>query len=116
MSVEDRSDASLVGLTTLAFFFDPLGIGGEWRAMASIAIKEATGWFVGGGVGGVLFLIRFDTVATTFGPLSDLFMVEEALCVLTIFLVEERTEGKKKKNNTKTKKKRDGRNNKGKVC
>ena len=94
MSVEDRSDASLVGLTALAFFFDPLGIGGEGRA-----IEEATGWFVGGGVGGVLLLIRFDTISTTFGPLSDLFMVEEASCVLTIFLVSERTEGKKKHKN-----------------
>ena len=29
VSTEDKSDASLIGLTTLAFFFDPLGIGGE---------------------------------------------------------------------------------------
>ena len=43
VSVEDKSDGSLVDLTVLAFFFDPLGIGGKGRVVASIAIEEATG-------------------------------------------------------------------------
>ena len=40
---EDKFDTSLVDLTALAFFFDPLGIGGERSVMASIATEEATG-------------------------------------------------------------------------
>ena len=43
VSTKDKSDASLVGLTALAFFFDPLWIGGEGRLMASVATEEATG-------------------------------------------------------------------------
>ena len=41
--IEDKSDVSLVSLTTLAFFFDPLGIGGEGRVVISAITEEATG-------------------------------------------------------------------------
>ena len=53
VSIEEKFDASLVGLTSLAFFFEPLGIGGEERAMASVATEATTSWVAGGGVGGV---------------------------------------------------------------
>ena len=43
VSVEDKSNTSLVDLTTLAFFFDLLGIGGEGRVVASVATEKATG-------------------------------------------------------------------------
>ena len=87
VSAEDKSDASLDGLKDWAFFFDPFGIGGEERVVASVATKEATGWLAGGRVGGVSLLSRFDAIATALGPLSDLFMVEEPPHVFTIFLV-----------------------------
>ena len=77
MSAEDKSNASLVGLTALAFFFDPLGIGGEGRVVASVATEEATGWVAGGGIGGVLLLAHLDADAVGLGALSDIFIVEE---------------------------------------
>ena len=43
VSAEGKSDLSLVGLTALAFFFNPLGIGGEGCAMVFVATEEATG-------------------------------------------------------------------------
>ena len=55
VSTEDKSDVSLVGLTALALFFDPLGICGEGHVVASVATEEATGWVAGGEVGGVRF-------------------------------------------------------------
>ena len=73
VSAEDKSNASLVSLTALAFFFDPFGIGGEERAMAFI--------------GGVSLLAHFDAVAITLGPLLDLFMVEEPPRVFIILLI-----------------------------
>ena len=39
---EDKSDESLVSLIALVFFFDPLGIGGDGRAVASVTTEEAT--------------------------------------------------------------------------
>ena len=45
--------------------------------MASVAIEEAMGWLVEGGVGGVSLIARFDAVTVALVPLSDLFMVEE---------------------------------------
>ena len=43
VSTEDKSDASFVGLTALAFFFDPLGIGGEGCVVVSVAKEAARG-------------------------------------------------------------------------
>ena len=87
MSIEDKSNASLVGLTALAFFFDPLGIGGEERVVASIATEGATGWVVGGGVGRVSLIAHLDVVAAALGALSDLFMEEAPPRVCTMLLV-----------------------------
>ena len=83
--VEDKFDASLVGLTALAFFFDPLGIGGEERVVASVATGEAMGWVAGGGVRGVLLLAHMDVVATALGAFSNLFMEEAPPWVCIIF-------------------------------
>ena len=69
--VEDKLNVCLVGLTTLAFFFDPLGIGGEGRAVASVGTEEAIGSVAGGRVGKVSLLARLDTVGTTLGAFSD---------------------------------------------
>ena len=88
VSAEDRSDASLVGLTTLVFFFDSFGIGGEEHVVASVATEETTGWLARGRVRGVSLLARFDVVAAAMGPLSDLFMVEESSCVSPSFWSE----------------------------
>ena len=75
VSVEDKSDASLVILTALPFFFNPLWISGEGRPMTFIAIEAATGWVAEGGVGGVLLFARLDTITAALGAFSDLFMV-----------------------------------------
>ena len=66
VSVEDKSDMSLVGLTTLAFFFDPLGIGGERHVVAIVATEEATSWVAGGRVS---LLACLDAVTTALGAL-----------------------------------------------
>ena len=87
VSSNDKFDASLVALTALTLFFNPFGIGGEKRVVASIATEEATSWLAGGEVGGVSLLARFNVVTAALGPLSDLFIVEEPPCVLIIFLV-----------------------------
>ena len=87
VSVEDKSNASLVGLTALAFFFDPLGIGGEGHVVASVAIEEARGWLAGGEVGKVSLLARLDAVAAALEALSDLFMEDAPPRVHTILLV-----------------------------
>ena len=87
MFVEDKSDASLVGLMALAFFFDPLGIDEEGCVMASVAIEEAMSWVARGEVGRVSLLARLDAVATALGPLSNLFMEEALPRVVTTLLV-----------------------------
>ena len=76
VSPEDKSNASLVCLTALAFFFNPLGIGGEGRVVAFVATKEAMGWVAGGGVVGVSLFAHLDAIAVTLEPLLDLFMEE----------------------------------------
>ena len=48
VSVEDKFDASLVGLWALAFFFVPIRIGGEEGVVASVSTEEATAWLAGG--------------------------------------------------------------------
>ena len=103
VSAEDKSEASLVGLTTLAFFFNLLGIGGEGCAVVYVAIEEATGWVAGGGVGGVSLLASLDAVAAALEPLSNLFMEEAPPRVLTIFVVLREKKTSKAKNKKKGK-------------
>ena len=84
---DDKFDASLVGLTALAFFVDPLGIGGEGRAMVSIVTEVATGWVARDRVGGVLLFACLDAVATALVSLSDLLLEEAQPWVRTMLLV-----------------------------
>ena len=83
----DKLHTSLIGLIALTFFFNPFGTGGEERVINYVSTEKATSWLAGDGVGGVSLLTPFDVVAIAFGPLSNLFMVEEPPRVLTIFLV-----------------------------
>ena len=77
MSTEDKTDASLVSLTTFAFF-NSLGIGVEGRVVV-------IGWVAEDGVGRVSLLAHLDADAAALEPLSDLFMEEASPRILTIF-------------------------------
>ena len=87
MFVEDKFDTYLVGLTALAFFFDPLGISGEGHVVASVATEAAMGWVAGGGVGTVSLLSHLEAVAAALDPLSDLLLEEAPPRVRTMLLV-----------------------------
>ena len=102
VSAKDKSDASLVGLAALTFFFYPLGIGGEGRAMASVATEAATSW-----VAGVSLLARLDAVVTTLEPLSNLLLEEAPPRVRT--MVAGLREKKKKQTQQKQKSREGGR-------
>ena len=98
VAAENKSDASFGQLKALAFFFDPLGIGGEGSFVAFVATEEATGWVAGGGVS--LFAC-LDVVTVALGTLSDLFMEEALPRVRTVLLVWEKEKNKQRKNKEK---------------
>ena len=105
MFAKDKFDASLVSLTALAFFFDPLGIGGEGHIVVSIAIEAATGWVAGGGgrVGGVSLFAHLDAVAAALEPLSNLLLEEAPPWLRTMVTGLRRKRNKHSKNKNREK-------------